>query len=74
MAICWISARSLNFRETPLKIKLCKSERVLSTLHLVTALIMSQFYTVVVGETEFCILKRYQQLKPIGSGAQGIVW
>lgn len=33
----------------------------------------SQFYPVVVGETEFCVLKRYQQLKPIGSGAQGIV-
>ncbi len=34
----------------------------------------SQFYTVEVGDTRFSILKRYQNLKPIGSGAQGIVW
>lgn len=32
------------------------------------------FYTVEVGDTKFTILKRYQNLKPIGSGAQGIVW
>jgi hypothetical protein len=31
-------------------------------------------YTVEVGDTKFTILKRYQNLKPIGSGAQGIVW
>lgn len=34
----------------------------------------SQFYTVEVGDSTFTILKRYQNLKPIGSGAQGIVW
>lgn len=34
----------------------------------------SHFYTVEVGDTRFTILKRYQNLKPIGSGAQGIVW
>ncbi|XP_044253295.1 stress-activated protein kinase JNK isoform X1 [Tribolium madens] len=34
---------------------------------------LSQFYTVEVGDTKFTILKRYQNLKPIGSGAQGIV-
>jgi mitogen-activated protein kinase 8/9/10 (c-Jun N-terminal kinase) len=34
----------------------------------------SSFYTVEVGDTKFTILKRYQSLKPIGSGAQGIVW
>ena len=33
-----------------------------------------QFYTIEVGDTRFCVLKRYQNLKPIGSGAQGIVW
>ncbi|KAK2717607.1 stress-activated protein kinase JNK-like isoform X2 [Artemia franciscana] len=33
----------------------------------------SQFYTVEVGDTRFTILKRYQNLRPIGSGAQGIV-
>ncbi|KAF0292512.1 Stress-activated protein kinase JNK [Amphibalanus amphitrite] len=33
----------------------------------------SQLYTVEVGDTRFQILKRYQNLKPIGSGAQGIV-
>jgi c-Jun N-terminal kinase len=32
------------------------------------------FYTVEIGDTKFTILKRYQNLKPIGSGAQGIVW
>ena len=31
------------------------------------------FYTIEVGDTRFTILKRYQNLKPIGSGAQGIV-
>jgi len=34
----------------------------------------SMFYTVEVGDTKFTILKRYQNLKAIGSGAQGIVW
>jgi len=33
----------------------------------------SNFYTVEVGDTRFTILKRYQNLKPIGSGAQGVV-
>ncbi|XP_058803445.1 stress-activated protein kinase JNK [Phymastichus coffea] len=33
----------------------------------------AMFYTVEVGDTKFTILKRYQNLKPIGSGAQGIV-
>ncbi|KAL7636068.1 UNVERIFIED_CONTAM: hypothetical protein RMT77_013887 [Armadillidium vulgare] len=33
----------------------------------------SQFYTVEVGDTRFTILRRYTNLKPIGSGAQGIV-
>ena len=31
------------------------------------------FYMIEVGDTRFTILKRYQNLKPIGSGAQGIV-
>ncbi|XP_013115241.1 stress-activated protein kinase JNK [Stomoxys calcitrans] len=31
------------------------------------------FYTVEVGDTNFTILNRYQNLRPIGSGAQGIV-
>ncbi|KNC23134.1 hypothetical protein FF38_01753 [Lucilia cuprina] len=31
-------------------------------------------YTVEVGDTNFTILSRYQNLRPIGSGAQGIVW
>nr|UCK81534.1 mitogen-activated protein kinase 8 [Arenicola marina] len=33
----------------------------------------SQFYTQEVGDSTFTILKRYQHLKPIGSGAQGFV-
>ena len=40
----------------------------------VTAKHPGQFYTVEVGDTRFTVLKRYQNLKPIGSGAQGIVW
>ncbi|XP_054166912.1 stress-activated protein kinase JNK-like [Oppia nitens] len=32
-----------------------------------------QFHVQEVGDTRFCILKRYQNLKAIGSGAQGIV-
>ena len=32
------------------------------------------FYTVHLGETQLVILKRYQNLRLIGSGAQGIVW
>lgn len=31
-------------------------------------------YTVEVGDTNFTILSRYIKLRPIGSGAQGIVW
>lgn len=34
----------------------------------------SMFYSVDVGDTRFTILRRYQNLKPVGSGAQGIVW
>jgi len=34
----------------------------------------SQYVTVEVGDSTFTILKRYQNLRPIGSGAQGIVW
>ncbi|KAH3869564.1 stress-activated protein kinase JNK-like isoform X1 [Dreissena polymorpha] len=33
----------------------------------------SQYETVEVGDSTFTILKRYQNLRPIGSGAQGIV-
>ncbi|XP_014677598.1 PREDICTED: stress-activated protein kinase JNK-like isoform X1 [Priapulus caudatus] len=33
----------------------------------------NQFYSVEVGDTTFTILRRYQNLKPIGSGAQGMV-
>lgn len=33
-----------------------------------------QFYSVQVGDSTFTVLKRYQQLRVIGSGAQGIVW
>ncbi|XP_072573392.1 mitogen-activated protein kinase 9-like isoform X2 [Paramormyrops kingsleyae] len=32
-----------------------------------------QFYSVQVGDSTFTVLRRYQQLRPIGSGAQGIV-
>ncbi|KYN35888.1 Stress-activated protein kinase JNK [Trachymyrmex septentrionalis] len=38
-----------------------------------TTRLSAMFYTVEVGDTKFTILKRYQNLKPIGSGAQGIV-
>ena len=33
-----------------------------------------EFYSVDVGDSTFRVLKRYQNLRPIGSGAQGIVW
>uniref|UniRef100_A0A8C6DYU5 Stress-activated protein kinase JNK n=1 Tax=Moschus moschiferus TaxID=68415 RepID=A0A8C6DYU5_MOSMO len=33
----------------------------------------SNFYSVEIGDSTFSVLKRYQNLKPIGSGAQGIV-
>lgn len=32
------------------------------------------FYSLDVGDSTFTVLKRYQNLRPIGSGAQGIVW
>ena len=32
-----------------------------------------EFYTVHVSDSVFVVLKRYQNLKPIGSGAQGMV-
>ena len=34
----------------------------------------NQFYSTEVGDSTFIVLKRYQNLKAIGSGAQGIVW
>ncbi|CAG0884161.1 unnamed protein product [Darwinula stevensoni] len=34
---------------------------------------LGHFYTVEVGDTKFTILKRYQNLRTIGSGAQGVV-
>ncbi|KAL7983943.1 hypothetical protein Chor_004483, partial [Crotalus horridus] len=33
----------------------------------------NNFYSVEIGDSTFSVLKRYQNLKPIGSGAQGIV-
>uniref|UniRef100_A0A0N5AF09 Stress-activated protein kinase JNK n=1 Tax=Syphacia muris TaxID=451379 RepID=A0A0N5AF09_9BILA len=35
--------------------------------------VASEFYTVDINDTRFCILKRYQDLQVIGSGAQGVV-
>lgn len=32
------------------------------------------FYSIQVGDSTFTVLRRYQQLRAIGSGAQGIVW
>ncbi|XP_060781904.1 mitogen-activated protein kinase 8 isoform X7 [Neoarius graeffei] len=32
-----------------------------------------EFYSIEVGDSTFTVLKRYQNLRPIGSGAQGIV-
>jgi hypothetical protein len=32
------------------------------------------YCSVQVGDTVFVVLKRYQNLQPIGSGAQGMVW
>ncbi|PAA72747.1 hypothetical protein BOX15_Mlig028252g1 [Macrostomum lignano] len=31
------------------------------------------FYNIEIGDSTFCILERYQNLRPIGSGAQGVV-
>ncbi len=36
--------------------------------------ILDHYHMVEIGDTKLQILKRYQNLKPIGSGAQGIVW
>jgi len=36
--------------------------------------VQPKFYTVEVGDSTFTIIDRYHSLKPIGSGAQGIVW
>uniref|UniRef100_A0A452S957 Stress-activated protein kinase JNK n=1 Tax=Ursus americanus TaxID=9643 RepID=A0A452S957_URSAM len=43
------------------------------TLHLGLSFSFKRFYSVQVADSTFTVLKRYQQLKPIGSGAQGIV-
>ena len=32
------------------------------------------YYSIQIGDTVFTVLKRYQNLQPIGSGAQGMVW
>jgi len=34
----------------------------------------TEFYTTEIGDSKFTVLKRYESLKPVGSGAQGIVW
>lgn len=34
----------------------------------------TQFYTIHINDTRFEILRRYESLKIIGSGAQGVVW
>lgn len=34
----------------------------------------TQFYVTNINDTRFEILKRYDKLKLIGSGAQGVVW
>lgn len=38
------------------------------------AQIYKMFYSVQIGDTIFTVLNRYQNLHPIGSGAQGMVW
>lgn len=35
---------------------------------------VDEFYQTVIGDTKMLILKRYKSLKPVGSGAQGVVW
>ena len=57
-----------------LKMPLLSSPRPSQKMSSTTSSKSSHFYTVEVGDTRFTILKRYQNLKPIGSGAQGIVW
>lgn len=32
------------------------------------------FHSILVGDTTFTVPRRYQDLKPIGSGSQGTVW
>ena len=34
---------------------------------------MADFYSCRVGDTVFTVNKRYQELAPVGSGAQGVV-
>uniref|UniRef100_H2RKF1 Stress-activated protein kinase JNK n=1 Tax=Takifugu rubripes TaxID=31033 RepID=H2RKF1_TAKRU len=46
---------------------------VSSCVHHVVASSNGHFYSVQVGDSTFTVLKRYQQLRAIGSGAQGIV-
>lgn len=53
---------------------LSQSPRTSQKMSSTTSTKSSHYYTVEVGDTRFTILKRYQNLKPIGSGAQGIVW
>ena len=34
----------------------------------------TQFHTIHVNDTRFEIIKRYENLRIVGSGAQGVVW
>jgi len=36
--------------------------------------VFKMFYSIQIGDTIFTVLDRYQNLHPIGSGAQGMVW
>ncbi|XP_051869206.1 mitogen-activated protein kinase 9 isoform X2 [Pristis pectinata] len=58
----------LDQQDFAIKILLQKKHYIMSEINSETG-----FYSVQVGDSTFTVLKRYQSLKPIGSGAQGIV-
>lgn len=55
-------------RPVDLSIAFCKGNKEISSPKLII-----MFYSVQIGDTIFTVLNRYQNLHPIGSGAQGMV-
>ena len=60
------------FRRSPgLNVVLYKASNAVRELHKDTG---EMYHSAEVGDSVFVILRRYQNLQAIGSGAQGMVW
>lgn len=68
------SAKYLNASPSPQRTFLDAQKAVIKDFTMNKNKREKEFYSIDVGDSTFTVLKRYQNLRPIGSGAQGIVW